>query len=94
MHRIPYIPHTILTVSRLTEKKFSTKPVPLKSSDTLKVILTTQEGNTARRPHQAFLLLREEDTGLDTSYPFNVKDSGKAKIELVWSSGPIIGIFS
>src|SRR5256885_6011278 len=26
---------------------------------------TTQDGKTARRPHQAFLLLRDADTGLD-----------------------------
>jgi oligosaccharyltransferase complex subunit delta (ribophorin II) len=49
----------------------------------LKVVLTVQDGKTAKRPHQAFLLLKDADTGLDVSYPFGVKESGKAKIDLV-----------
>jgi oligosaccharyltransferase complex subunit delta (ribophorin II) len=45
--------------------------------------LTTQEGRSAKRPHQAFLLLKDPTTGLDISYPFNVKDNGKSKVEVV-----------
>jgi oligosaccharyltransferase complex subunit delta (ribophorin II) len=57
--------------------------VPLSNSDTLKLALTTQEGRSAKRPHQAFLLLKDPETGLDISYPFIVKDNGKAKLEMV-----------
>jgi oligosaccharyltransferase complex subunit delta (ribophorin II) len=57
--------------------------VKLGAGETLKVILTTQEGKSAKRPHQAFLLLQDPTTNLDISYPFSVKDSGKAKVELV-----------
>lgn len=68
---------------RLVEHKPLSKAVELGAADTLKIILTTQDGKTAKRPHQAFLLLKDVDTGLDISYPFTVKDSGKAKLELV-----------
>lgn len=55
----------------------------LGGSDTLKITLTAQEGRSAKRPHQAFLLLKDPATGLDISYPFSVKDNGKSKLELV-----------
>jgi hypothetical protein len=45
--------------------------------------LTTQDGKSAKRPHQAFLLLQDPSKKLDVSYPFSVKESGKAKLELV-----------
>lgn len=72
-------------IGRLTPSKplLSSSPVKLGAGETLKVILTTQEGKSAKRPHQAFLLLQDPSTNLDISYPFNVKDSGKAKVELV-----------
>lgn len=54
------------------------------AGDTLKIVLTTQEGKTAKRPHQASLLLQDSQTKLDVAYPLSVKDSGKAKVELVW----------
>lgn len=54
---------------------------------TLKVTLTTREGESPKKPHQAFLQLKDPDTGLDISYPFNVKDNGKAKLELVGFEG-------
>jgi len=38
---------------------------------------------SAKRPHQAFLLLKDSSSNLDISYPLSVKDSGKAKIDLV-----------
>jgi hypothetical protein len=52
-------------------------------SDSLKIVLTTQEGKTAKRPNQAFLLLQDSTSNLDVSYPLSVKDSGKGKVELV-----------
>ena len=78
------MPRTELTeFHRLIEHKPLSNAVELGTADTLKIILTTQDGKTAKRPHQAFLLLRDAVTGLDISYPFNVKESGKAKIDLV-----------
>ena len=59
------------------------KPVTLGASDTLKILLTAKEDNKAKRPHQAFLLVRDPKSGLDTSFAFQVKENGKGKIELV-----------
>ena len=62
--------------------------VPLTSTDTLKIILTTQDGKTAKRAHQAFLTLTDPTTTLEISYPFSVKDSGKAKVDLTQKDLP------
>lgn len=55
----------------------------LSSADTLKIVLTTTEGKTSKKPHQAFLTLHEPSTGLEESFAFSIKDNGKGKVELV-----------
>ncbi|KAL8958453.1 MAG: hypothetical protein Q9183_005833 [Haloplaca sp. 2 TL-2023] len=69
-------------LSRLIENKALPEPVTLGTTDTLKIIVTATENKKAKRPHQAFLLLRDPRSNLDTSFPLSVKDSGKGKIEL------------
>jgi hypothetical protein len=69
--------------SRVSPSKPLSKPVSLAGADTLRVTLTTKEGSSAKRPHQAFLLLQDTQTGLDISYPFTVKENGKSRVELV-----------
>ncbi|KAJ5579835.1 uncharacterized protein N7459_005820 [Penicillium hispanicum] len=65
------------------------KPISLAGADTLRVSLTAQEGNSAKRPHQAFLLLQDSQTGLDISYPFTVKENGKSRVELTQKELPV-----
>jgi oligosaccharyltransferase complex subunit delta (ribophorin II) len=55
----------------------------LGATDSLKLLLTTIDGKIAKRPHQAFLTLTDPTTGLEESFVFNVKDSGKGKVDLV-----------
>ncbi|KAF7139686.1 hypothetical protein CNMCM5793_007337 [Aspergillus hiratsukae] len=74
---------------KIPDNKPLSKPVALGSSDTLKVILTTQEGSSAKRAHQVFLLLQDPKTGLDISYPFTVKDNGKSRLELTQKDLPV-----
>ncbi|KIX97721.1 uncharacterized protein Z520_06499 [Fonsecaea multimorphosa CBS 102226] len=74
---------------KLTPSQPLSTPVLLGSSDTLKITLTTQEGKSAKRPHQAFLLLQDQERKLDVSYPFSVKESGKAKVELTHKDLPV-----
>ena len=69
----------------LVENKSLPEPISLGESDTLKILLTANEGKKASRPHQAFLLLREPKSNLDTSFPLSIKDSGKGKLEMVCS---------
>lgn len=73
---------------RLTAGAASPAIVQLPSSATLKVGLTTQHGTTGKRPHQAFLTLQDPASGLEESYAFGVKESGKAKLDIVRSPGP------
>jgi len=74
---------------KLGENKRLSAQVKLGGSDTLKLILTTQEGKTGKRPHQAFLNLKDSTSGLETSFPLSVKESGKAKVEVAYKDIPI-----
>ncbi|KAJ6015453.1 hypothetical protein N7540_010044 [Penicillium herquei] len=73
----------------LSSSKPLSQPVSFAGADTLRVILTTQEGSSAKRPHQAFLLLKDSQTGLDISYPFSVKENGKSRVELTQKELPV-----
>ncbi|KAH8428535.1 putative oligosaccharyltransferase subunit ribophorin II [Aspergillus melleus] len=73
----------------IPDNKALTKPISLGGADTLKVTLTTQEGRSAKRAHQVFLLLQDPETGLDISYPFNVKENGKSRLELTQKDLPV-----
>ncbi|CAI6335614.1 unnamed protein product [Periconia digitata] len=58
------------------------KSVSLGDSDSLKLLLTTTDGKKAKRPHQAFLTLTDPTSGLEESFVLDVKESGKAKVDL------------
>ncbi|RYO89781.1 hypothetical protein DL762_003058 [Monosporascus cannonballus] len=58
-------------------------------SDSLKVLLTAKEDGRGRRPHQAFLVLREPSTGLEAPFPMTVKESGKATVEIKQADLPV-----
>lgn len=73
----------VLISRSLSPSKPLAKPIELGPNDSLKVILTTQEDKTAKRPSQAFLLLKDTTSGLDISYPLSVKETGKGKVDLV-----------
>lgn len=68
---------------RLSDHVPLAKPVTLGAADSLKIVLTATEAGAAKRPHQAFLLVRDQDTGLEATFPFQVKESGKGKVDFV-----------
>jgi oligosaccharyltransferase complex subunit delta (ribophorin II) len=72
-----------MTPLRLNPSTPLSKSVSLAAADTLKLQLTTIDGKTAKRPHQAFLTLSDPTTGLEESFVLSVKDSGKGKVDLV-----------
>lgn len=76
----------IVPERRLSDHVPLTKPVVLGDKDTLKIVLTATENGKPKRPHQAFLLLRDQDTGLEEAFPFTVKESGKGKVDFVRTS--------
>jgi oligosaccharyltransferase complex subunit delta (ribophorin II) len=59
------------------------KSVSLGATDTLKLLLTTTDGQQAKRPHQAFLTLTDPTTGLEESFVLSVKENGKGRFDLV-----------
>lgn len=76
--------HPIDSAFRLTPlSPLVSSTISLPAAETLKIILTAVEGKTGKRPHQAFLTLHEPNTGLEDSFPFNMKENGKGKVEIV-----------
>src|SRR5271154_2955074 len=65
------------------------KPIVLGATDSVKIILTATENGKPKRPHQAFLLLKDEDTGLETTFPFSMKENGKGKVDFVCFRSPL-----
>ncbi|KAH8598356.1 Oligosaccharyltransferase subunit Ribophorin II-domain-containing protein [Bisporella sp. PMI_857] len=65
------------------------KVVPLGASDTVKITLRAREDGKAKRPHQAFLLLHDQDTRLETTFPLLVKDDGKGKVDFTQKDIPV-----
>ncbi|KAI1408938.1 Oligosaccharyltransferase subunit Ribophorin II-domain-containing protein [Hypoxylon sp. FL1857] len=76
-------------VRQFSEKAPLTTPVVFESSDSLKLLLTAKESGKGKRPHQAFLVLREPTSGLEAPFPLTVKDNGKATVEIKHSDLPV-----
>lgn len=55
----------------------------LSTADTLSVSLTAMEDGKAKRPHQAFVVIREEGSGLEAPFALKLKASGKGTVEIV-----------
>ncbi|KAK6349367.1 hypothetical protein TWF730_010114 [Orbilia blumenaviensis] len=60
----------------------------LKNTDSLKILLTTKEGDDAKRPHQLFLLIKDTESELESFFSFDVKESGKARLDLTQKDIP------
>ncbi|CAI7587323.1 unnamed protein product [Penicillium manginii] len=74
---------------QISSSKPLANPLVFTGADTLRITLTTQEDSSAKRPHQAFLLLKDSQSGLDISYPFTVKENGKSRVELTQKELPL-----
>ncbi|RVD86162.1 uncharacterized protein DFL_004452 [Arthrobotrys flagrans] len=61
----------------------------LKTTDSLKILLTTKEGDVAKRPHQLFLFVKDTSSELESFFAFDVKESGKARLDLAQKDIPI-----
>jgi len=65
-------------------KKPFPSAIPLAARDILKLQFTLTNGENTGCPHQAFLLVTNPETDLETFYPLSVKgDSGRAKVDFV-----------
>ncbi|KAM4058774.1 oligosaccharyltransferase subunit ribophorin II domain-containing protein [Hirsutella rhossiliensis] len=62
--------------------------VKLGHQDTIKISLTTKEGSKPKRPHQAFLVIKES-SGLEAPFPLTVKESGKGTVRITQKDLPV-----
>ncbi|KAG6004615.1 hypothetical protein E4U21_000891 [Claviceps maximensis] len=76
-------------VEKFTDANRIKKTLALGHQDTLKVLLTTKEGSVARRPHQAFLVVRDGASGLEAPFPLTVKESGKGMVQISQKDLPV-----
>lgn len=74
---------------KLSQKSPLSKVVTLGSQDTVTISLTAKDNGKAKRPHQAFVLLKDEETGLEAPFPLTVKDDGKAKVQISQKDIPV-----
>ncbi|CAK7229460.1 hypothetical protein SCUCBS95973_007229 [Sporothrix curviconia] len=64
------------------------KALVLGSTGVAKITLTTKDNGKEKRPHQAFVLLRDVETGLEAPFPLTVKDSGKGTVQIAYKDIP------
>lgn len=70
-------------MDRLTQGAALPDALGLQTEDTLKISLTATENGKAKRPHQAFVILKEEDSGLEAPFALSLKSNGKGVVEIV-----------
>ncbi|KAK2745850.1 hypothetical protein FQN57_003463 [Myotisia sp. PD_48] len=73
---------------KLSPSRPVSKPLAWDGAGTIKLFLTAQENGSTKIPHQLFLSLKDKESGLDVSYPLEVKGSGKARLELTHKDLP------
>uniref|UniRef100_A0A8H7TTM1 Ribophorin II C-terminal domain-containing protein n=1 Tax=Bionectria ochroleuca TaxID=29856 RepID=A0A8H7TTM1_BIOOC len=76
------------TVHKLSDKSQVDSVVSLGVGEKIKVSLTTKEGSASKKPHQAFLILKEA-SGLEAPFPLTVKNTGKGTVEISHKDLPI-----
>ncbi|KAK4220210.1 Dolichyl-diphosphooligosaccharide--protein glycosyltransferase subunit 2 [Rhypophila decipiens] len=67
---------------KLSQKSPLSTPISLGSTDALKIILTAKDSGKGKRPHQAFVILKDQESGLEAPFPMTVKDNGKAVVNI------------
>ncbi|KAF2964624.1 hypothetical protein GQX73_g8951 [Xylaria multiplex] len=74
---------------KFSEAKPLSHPVAIGNTESLKVLLVAKDGGKAKRPHQAFVVLQDELTGLEAPFPMTVKENGKAVVDIKYTDLPI-----
>ncbi|EFW99461.1 oligosaccharyltransferase subunit ribophorin [Grosmannia clavigera kw1407] len=63
--------------------------IRLGSDGVAKISLTAKDSGKAKRPHQAFLLLQDVESGLEAPFPLTVKESGKGTVQIAQKDIPV-----
>ncbi|KAI1198121.1 Oligosaccharyltransferase subunit Ribophorin II-domain-containing protein [Nemania serpens] len=74
---------------RFSEAKPLSGPLAIGNAESVKVLLVAKDGGEGKRPHQAFVVLRDEASGLEAPFPMTVKENGKAVVEIKYTDLPV-----
>ncbi|KAI1271035.1 Oligosaccharyltransferase subunit Ribophorin II-domain-containing protein [Xylaria sp. FL0933] len=74
---------------KFSETKPLSHPITISNTESIKVLLVAKEGGKGKRPHQAFVVLQDEATGLEAPFPMTVKENGKAVVDIKYADLPV-----
>ncbi|KAB5549999.1 Dolichyl-diphosphooligosaccharide--protein glycosyltransferase subunit Swp1 [Coniochaeta sp. 2T2.1] len=74
---------------KLNAKKPLSKAINFGSADTIKISVTAKDNGKGKRPHQAFVVLKDVDSGLEAPFPLTTKDTGKAVTQISQKDIPV-----
>ncbi|KAI1819779.1 Oligosaccharyltransferase subunit Ribophorin II-domain-containing protein [Xylaria intraflava] len=74
---------------KFSEAQPLSQPVAIAASESFKVLLVAKDGGKGKRPHQAFVVLQDELSGLEAPFPMTVKENGKAVVDIKYADLPI-----
>ncbi|KAI1815229.1 Oligosaccharyltransferase subunit Ribophorin II-domain-containing protein [Poronia punctata] len=77
------------TKQKFSEDKPLAQPITISNTDSIKVFLQAKEGGKGKRPHQAFVVLQDETSGLEAPFPLTVKENGKAVADIKYADLPV-----
>ncbi|KAJ3566631.1 hypothetical protein NPX13_g7067 [Xylaria arbuscula] len=77
------------TKEKFSETKPLAQPIEISDKDGIKVLLVAKDGGKGKRPHQAFVVLQDEVSGLEAPFPMTVKENGKAVVDIKYADLPI-----
>ncbi|KAI0107825.1 Oligosaccharyltransferase subunit Ribophorin II-domain-containing protein [Nemania sp. FL0031] len=74
---------------KFSETKPLSQPVTISNTESVKVLLVAKDGGKGKRPHQAFVVLQDELSGLEAPFLMTVKENGKAVVEIKYTDLPV-----
>ncbi|KAI0857682.1 Oligosaccharyltransferase subunit Ribophorin II-domain-containing protein [Xylaria cubensis] len=77
------------TKEKFSETKPLSQPVTISNTESIKVLLVAKDGGQGKRPHQAFVVLQDELSGLEAPFPMTVKENGKAVVDIKFADLPV-----
>ncbi|KAH8160317.1 hypothetical protein CIB48_g7932 [Xylaria polymorpha] len=77
------------TKEKFSETKPLAHPVTITNTESIKVLLVAKDDGKGKRPHQAFVVLQDELSGLEAPFPMTVKENGKAVVDIKFSDLPV-----
>ncbi|KAI1114932.1 Oligosaccharyltransferase subunit Ribophorin II-domain-containing protein [Nemania sp. NC0429] len=74
---------------KFSESNPLSQPLSISNTESVKVLLVAKDGGNGKRPHQAFVVLRDDASGLEAPFPMTVKENGKAVVEIKYTDLPV-----